>query len=85
MKLASRRTVIRLLALTLLTSIMFAQTTNETPGKGTASIQTALDEAKDALKHYQTLSRQSEVCRRSRRPSEETRKSCWQAETQLIG
>ena len=33
---------------------MFAQTTNKTPGKGTASIQTALDEAKDALKHYQT-------------------------------
>jgi hypothetical protein len=57
MKLASwpsTARAIRLLALTLLTSIMFAQTTNKTPGKGTASIQTALDEAKDALKHYQT-------------------------------
>ncbi len=57
MKPASRPStarVIRLLALTLLTGVMFAQTTNKTPGKGTASIQTALDEAKDALKHYKT-------------------------------
>ena len=57
MKPASRPStarVIRVLALTLLTGVMFAQTTNKTPGKGTASIQTALDEAKDALKHYQT-------------------------------
>jgi hypothetical protein len=50
----STRYHIRLLALTLLTGVRFAQTTNKTPGKGTASIQTALDEAKDALKHYQT-------------------------------
>jgi hypothetical protein len=57
MKPASRPStarVIRLLALTLLTGVRFAQTTNKTPAKGTASIQTALDEAKDALKHYQT-------------------------------
>jgi hypothetical protein len=57
MKLASwpsTARAIRLLALTLLTSIMFAQTTNKTPGKGIASIQTAIDEARDALKHYQT-------------------------------
>jgi hypothetical protein len=57
MKPASRPStarVIRLLVLTLLTGVRFAQTSNKTPGKGTASIQTALDEAKDALKHYQT-------------------------------
>ncbi len=51
---ASTARLIRLLALTLLTGVMFAQTTNKTPGKGTASIQTAMDEARDALKHCQT-------------------------------
>jgi hypothetical protein len=57
MKRASRPSttrVIRLLALTLLTGVMFSQATNKTPGKDTASIQTAMDEARDALKHYQT-------------------------------
>jgi hypothetical protein len=33
---------------------MFAQATNRTPSQGTASIQTTVDEARDALKHYQT-------------------------------
>jgi hypothetical protein len=33
---------------------MFVQTTDKTPAKGNASIQIAIDEARDALKHYQT-------------------------------
>jgi len=50
----SRTRVIGLLALAWLTSLMFAQTTDKTPAKGNASIQIAIDEARDALKHYQT-------------------------------
>ena len=46
--------VIGLLALAWLTGLMFAQTTDKTPAKGNASIQIAIDEARDALKHYQT-------------------------------
>jgi hypothetical protein len=46
--------VIGLLALACLTGLIFAQTTDETPAKGNASIQIAIDEARDALKHYQT-------------------------------
>ena len=49
-----RTRVIGLLALAWLTSLMFAQTTDKTPAKGNASIQIAMDEARDALKHYQT-------------------------------
>ncbi len=50
----SRTRVIGLLALAWLTSLMFAQTTDKTPAKGNASVQFAMDEARDALKHYQT-------------------------------
>jgi hypothetical protein len=46
--------VIGLLALAWLTSLMFAQTTDKTPARGNASIQIAMDEARAALKHYQT-------------------------------
>jgi hypothetical protein len=46
--------VIGLLALAWLASLMFAQTTDKTSAKGNASIQIAIDEARDALKHYQT-------------------------------
>lgn len=48
-----RACVIGLLALAWLTSVAFAQTTDKTPAKANASIQTAMDEARDALRHYQ--------------------------------
>jgi len=50
----SRTRVIGLLALAWLTSLRFTQTTDKTPAKGNASIQIAMDEARAALKHYQT-------------------------------
>jgi hypothetical protein len=49
-----RTRVIGLLAIAWLTSLMFAQTADKTPAKANVSIQTAMDEARDALKHYQT-------------------------------
>jgi hypothetical protein len=50
----SRTGVIGLLALAWLTSVAFAQASDKTPAKANASIQTAMDEARDALKRYQT-------------------------------
>jgi hypothetical protein len=50
----SKTRVIGLLALAWLTGLTFAQTADKTPAKGNPSIQTAMDEARDALKHYQT-------------------------------
>jgi hypothetical protein len=43
---------IRLLALAALTGVLFAQGTGKIPATGNASIETAMDEARDALKSY---------------------------------